>query len=143
MTFDGPESRWYRLVILCNRGARPHLLSATGGCRALRGEGQPCPRKPTICPTKSIFSSVPIPDLASGGQKQRQQNDFLVIHLFEITSRAALPDGRAVDSQDAATGETSAYRNPICAIFGREATARPKIVVSPGRVSKETPSVHW
>src|SRR6516164_4379514 len=54
MTFDGPESRWYRLVILCNRGARPHLLSATGGCRALRGEGQPCPRKPTICPTNQF-----------------------------------------------------------------------------------------
>jgi len=23
MTSDGPESRWYRLVVLCNRGARP------------------------------------------------------------------------------------------------------------------------
>src|SRR5215471_13507848 len=40
---DGPESRWYRLVILCNRGARPcdilkilspRLRAANPGSRA-------------------------------------------------------------------------------------------------------------
>ena len=43
MTSDGPESRWFRLVILCNRGARPcktqkirslRLRAANPGIRA-------------------------------------------------------------------------------------------------------------